>query len=426
MEQSQALSVSAALQLAKGALEQVTVRLVGEVCELNDKPGYKAVYFSVKDEYAVLPCMMWLNRYRTNGLRFKLGDVLELTGRFTLYAAKGRMSFDVFSFTLAGEGDLRARVDRLARKLQAEGLMDPARKRRIPAFPATVGVVTSPRGDAVHDVFRTLRRRFPLVDVKFAGVPVEGAEAPLRIMMGIECLVQADVEVILVVRGGGSYEDLMPYNDERLARAIASCPVPVVTGIGHEPDTTISDMVADLRASTPTAAAEAVSPSPAELVGLLEGRRQALDGTIHRRLVRLSHDVELRCAKPIFSHPERLYEGEALHLDAALDALGRIQANLVPRFAQKADLKASRIADLQESLVPRFAQNVALKASRLDDLSPLKVLSRGYAITRTAEGAIVKSVGQVAAADEMRISVSDGDILASVRETVPRKIAQEG
>ena len=255
MEQPQALSVSAALQLAKGALEQVTVRLVGEVCELNDKPGYKAVYFSVKDEYAVLPCMMWLNRYNANGLRFKLGDVLELTGRFTLYAAKGRMSFDVFSFTLAGEGDLRARVDRLARKLQAEGLMDPARKRPIPVFPASVGVVTSPRGDAVHDVFRTLRRRFPLADVKFAGVPVEGADAPLRIMMGIECLVQARVEVILVVRGGGSYEDLMPYNDERLARAIASCPIPVVTGIGHEPDTTIADMVADRRASTPTAAA---------------------------------------------------------------------------------------------------------------------------------------------------------------------------
>ena len=404
MEQPQALSVSAALQLAKGALEQVTVRLVGEVCELNDKPGYKAVYFSVKDEYAVLPCMMWLNRYNANGLRFKLGDVLELTGRFTLYAAKGRMSFDVFSFTLAGEGDLRARVDRLARKLQAEGLMDPARKRPIPVFPASVGVVTSPRGDAVHDVFRTLRRRFPLADVKFAGVPVEGADAPLRIMMGIECLVQARVEVILVVRGGGSYEDLMPYNDERLARAIASCPVPVVTGIGHEPDTTIADMVADRRASTPTAAAEAVSPSSDELAGLFEGRRQALNTSIRRKLDRLTYDVDLRRVKPVFESPERLYEGESLHLDAALDALTRVQGNLIPRFSQ----------------------HVALKASRLDDLSPLKVLSRGYAIARTHTGDIVRSIAQIAPDDDLCISVSDGEIFATIRSAVPRQNSQEG
>ena len=397
-EKPRALTVTEAMGLAKGALEAVTIRLVGEVCELNDKPGYKAVYFSVKDEHAVLPCQMWLSRYNANGLRFKVGDVLELTGRFTLYAAKGRMSFDVFSFTAAGEGTLRMRVEALARKLQAEGLMDDARKRPIPVYPDRIGVVTSPRGDAVHDVFRTLRRRFPLAQVLFAGVPVEGTGAAKNIMDGMVCLVNAGAEVILVVRGGGSYEDLMPYNDERLCRTIARCPVPVVTGIGHEPDTTIADMVADRRASTPTAAAEAVSPAPKEMAALFAGKRQRLETVLTRRLERLSHDVALRANRPVFAHPETLYDGEARHLDDALDAFRR----------------------LQQRLPERLSKDIALRTSRLHDLSPLNVLDRGYAIARTGEGGVVKSVGVVSPGDGLRITVSDGDIFASVTSTEAR------
>ena len=397
-EKPRALTVTEAMGLAKGALEAVTIRLVGEVCELNDKPGYKAVYFSVKDEHAVLPCQMWLSRYNANGLRFKVGDVLELTGRFTLYAAKGRMSFDVFSFTAAGEGTLRMRVEALARKLQAEGLMDDARKRPIPVYPDRIGVVTSPRGDAVHDVFRTLRRRFPLAQVLFAGVPVEGTGAAKNIMDGMVCLVNAGAEVILVVRGGGSYEDLMPYNDERLCRTIARCPVPVVTGIGHEPDTTIADMVADRRASTPTAAAEAVSPAPKEMAALFAGKRQRLETVLTRRLERLSHDVALRANRPVFAHPETLYDGEARHLDDALDAFRR----------------------LQQRLPERLSKDIALRTSRLHDLSPLNVLDRGYAIARTGEGGVVKSVGAVSPGDGLRITVSDGDIFASVTSTEAR------
>ena len=404
MAETEALSVSAAMQLAKGALEQVTVRIVGEVCELNDKPGYKAVYFSVKDEHAVLPCMMWLNRYNANGIRFKTGDVLELTGRFTLYAAKGRMSFDVFSFVQAGEGNLRMRVALLAKKLEAEGLMSPSRKRIPAAYPETIGVVTSPRGAAVHDVFRTLRRRFPLARVLFAGVPVEGAEAPRRIIEGIACVVEGGAEVVLVVRGGGSYEDLMPYNDERLARAIAACPVPVVTGIGHEPDTSIADMVADVRASTPTAAAEAVSPSAAELSGLLASYRQGFDSSMRRSLERLVHEVDLRKARPVFSNPELLYAGESMHLDAALAGLERAG----------------------EALLSRHAQELSLKAARLDDLSPLRVLGRGYAIARTDRGAIVSSVSAAPPGTRLRVSVSDGELLATVDEVRVRTDSQEG
>ena len=404
METPEALSVTQALAFAKGALEQVTVRVVGEVCELNDKPGYKAIYSSVKDEHSVLPCMMWLNRYNANGLRFKTGDLLELTGRFTLYAAKGRMSFDVFSFTLAGEGNLRVRVALLALKLEAEGLMNPARKRQLPLFPERVGLVTSPRGDAVHDVFRTLRRRYPLARVVFAGVPVEGVEAPLRIIEGITCVANSDVDVVLVVRGGGSYEDLMPYNDERLARTIAACPVPVVTGIGHEPDTTIADMVADYRASTPTAAAEAVSPDKRELTALFDRQGLALASVLQRRIDRLGHEVGLRRAKPLFSHPELLYAGEAMHLDAALETLTRVQANLVPRFGQQ----------------------VALWASRLSDLSPLSVISRGYAMALDEEGRIVKSVASLHEGDSLSVTVADGTIATRIMEIHANSQVEEG
>ena len=228
-----ALSVSGAMALAKGALEGVTVRLVGEVSEVSNKPGYKAVYFTVKDQRAALPCMMWNNRFQASGVRLAVGQLVELTGRFTLYAPKGRMNFDVFSIALAGEGNLRMQVANLARKLEAEGLMAPARKRPVPAYPALVGLVTSPRGAAVHDVLRTLRRRFPLARVLVAGVAVEGSNAPAGIVEGMRAVVRAGAEVVLVVRGGGSFEDLMPFNDEGLARMIAKCPVPVVTGIGH-------------------------------------------------------------------------------------------------------------------------------------------------------------------------------------------------
>lgn len=257
-EVAPALSVSAAMGLAKNALEEVVVRLVGEVSEVNDKPGYKAVYFTVKDEKASLPCMMWMNRYQASGVALSVGALVELTGRFSLYAAKGRMNFDVFSVSLAGEGQLRLQVANLARELEAMGLMDPARKRPLPAYPEAIGLVTSPRGAAVHDVLRTLRRRYPLARILFAGVPVEGPGAADGLVDGLAKVVFAGAEVVLLVRGGGSFEDLMPFNDRRLARTIAACPVPVVTGIGHEPDTSIADMVADVRASTPTAAAEAV------------------------------------------------------------------------------------------------------------------------------------------------------------------------
>ena len=436
---SEALSVSGAMALAKGALEGVVVRLVGEVSEVSNKPGYKAVYFTVKDERAALPCMMWNNRFNAAGVALRVGQLVELTGRFTLYAPKGRMNFDVFSLSLAGEGRLRQQVAELARRLEAEGLMDPGRKRPLPASPLAIGLVTSPRGDAVHDVLRTLRRRFPLSRVVLAGVAVEGAQAPAGIVEGLRRVVEAGVEMVLVVRGGGSFEDLMPFNDERLARTIARCPVPVVTGIGHEPDTSIADMVADVRASTPTAAAEAASPSRESLERHFAARARSLSVCAERALERAAADVRRCATRPLFRDAQLLFSVEAQTLDLAAERLARaLPANLerdaaavarqrerlarvlpsaVERGCAQVGRGRERLAACGGALVPRFAQEAAVAAARLHDLSPLAVLGRGFAVARTPAGAVVKSVEAVRQGDALDVSLSDGVLSCRVEAT---------
>lgn len=362
---SRALSVSAAMQLAKGALEGVTVRLVGEISELSNKPGYKAVYFTVKDKSASLPCMMWNNRFRAAGVQVAVGQLVELTGRFTLYAAKGRMNFDVFSLAPVGEGQLRLQVANLARKLSAEGLADPARKLPLPAYPLTIGLVTSPRGDAVHDALRTLRRRFPVARVLFAGVAVEGAQAPAGIVEGMRAVVHAGAEVVLVVRGGGSYEDLMPFNDEFLARMIAKCPVPVVTGIGHEPDTSIADMVADVRASTPTAAAEAVSPARENLDALFRARRGSLDTCARRVLEGCSAQVGRIASRPVFRDSNALLASSAQGVDFYADRLARALPASLDRDRMQVDRLRERLGAALPNALTADAAAVQRQRERL-------------------------------------------------------------
>ena len=436
-EHSTALSVSAAMARAKTQLEQCVVSIVGEVSEVSDKAGYKAVYFTVKDDRASLPCMMWMNRFRATGITLAVGALVEMTGRFTLYAAKGRMNFDVFSLKLAGEGNLRMQVANLARKLEAEGLMSPERKRPIPKYPETIGLVTSPRGAAVHDVLRTLRRRYPLAVVRLAGVPVEGRDAPRYLVQALDAVAQSNVEVILLVRGGGSFEDLMPFNDEMLARAIASCPVPVVTGIGHEPDTSIADMVADFRASTPTGAAEAVSPRKENLqqgfVNAANRIQRAVDRTIDDSRISL----DSLASRPVLQDPASLLAQESFALDnlaermhraipAGINADRRDLDHAFTQFqrignrlgeTQRAATSAMELSlvHIGKRLCEPAERQISITASRLHDLSPLVVLGRGYAIARNVDGHVVKQVDQVTSGDSLDVTVSDGIIPCTVR-----------
>lgn len=434
-------SVTGALGLAQKALQDITLTLVGEVSEVSAKAGYKAVYFTVKDEKSSLSCMMWNNRYKNAGIQLEVGMKVELTGRFTLYAARGTMSFDVFSVKLTGEGELRMQIARMMAKLAAEGLTAPERKRPLPAYPQLIGLVTSPRGATVHDVLRTLRHRYPYGRVLFAGVPVEGAGAPAALIAGLECVCQAGAEVVLLIRGGGSIESLMPFNDEALARAIAACPVPVVTGIGHETDTTVADLVADLRTLTPTAAATAVSPDSAALQDQLANTGRRMHDGLSRRLERSRLILERYGEKPHLKDVSTLLSPLALELDGLQARLSQALPNRLQEDRSSVALLRTRLSSAlshaldgpnsccQEaalrlrSLSPRLLdphrRSLATAAAQLEALSPVAVLARGYSIARNDQGDVIRSVSQVNPGDQVRVRVSDGTVSARVTSARP-------
>jgi exodeoxyribonuclease VII large subunit len=398
-DETRALTVSEAVHLAKRALEGLALRVVGEVSESADRPGYKAVYFTVSDGSSVLPCLIWRDAYEASGVPLRAGMLVEVTGSFTVYAPKGRMQFQVRSLAAAGEGLLRIQVAALARKLEVEGLMRADRKRQVPEYPERIALVTSPRGKAVHDVIRTLGRRYPVAELLIAGVAVEGADAAARIVEGLQAAGSSGAEVVILARGGGSYEDLMPFNDESVARAVAACPVPVVTGIGHEPDTTIADMVADLRASTPTAAAEAVAPASEEVTARFTSAGALLVRGLRHRVSRARMRLTALEARPVLADPRGALLVPAQRLDLA-------------RVAREQARVAGVLAALPRAMtfsLSRQRERSGIAAARLEDLSPLGILGRGFAVCYDASGRrIVRSVGELAVGDSMRVRLHDG------------------
>jgi len=418
MAEEQALSVTQAMGAAKRALEGVRVRVIGEVSEFNDKPGYKAAYFTVCDEDASMPCMMWRDAYIASGVTLRCGMLVELTGSFSAYVPKGRMQFMVKSVSLAGEGMLRMQVAALGRKLEAEGLMAASRKRPLPQYPARIGLVTSPRGKAVHDVVRTLRRRFPLAELLIAGVAVEGADAPRAIVEGLRVAALSEPDVILLVRGGGSYEDLMPFNHEDVARAVATCPVPVVTGIGHEPDDSLADMVADLRASTPTAAAESVAPSSEEIAASLSGIQRMLGRALSHHVTSSSHRVRLLADRPVFRDPSAMLAQASQALDAGSIALARAIPAGLERDARSLGAARDRLTRLGPVLTERASDRVGLGSARLHALSPLAILGRGYAVAFSGDGTtVIRSPDDVSLGESIDVRVEQGILSAVVSST---------
>ncbi|MDR3037106.1 MAG: exodeoxyribonuclease VII large subunit [Coriobacteriales bacterium] len=420
---TQQLSVSQALALAKDSLEQISATIVGEVSELSDKPGYKAVYFTLTDEAAALSCLMWRNNYQRTGVELRQGMLVEVSGVFSVYAAKGRMNFDVKALRLAGEGELRLKVAALARKLEAQGLMDPLRKRPLPLFPAKVALVTSPRGKAVHDVLRTLRRRYPLAEVLIAGVPVEGNGAAASIIEGLAVAQTSGAEVILLVRGGGSYEDLMPFNDEALAQAIAASTLPVVTGIGHEPDNSIADMVADFRASTPTAAAERIVPNHEELASTLKHRESSLKRSLAMMLAQARATLAWLCSRTLFTSPSVLLRDYELALDGSAERLQQSLPHKLLRDSQLVDTMRARLVLLGSNLLRSPTAAFELNAARLDGLSPLAVLARGYSIAYDGRGHVIDSVDAVDLHQQLRVRLTDGSLICAVEEKCHQNLA---
>ncbi len=422
VSEERALTVTEAMNAAKRALESVSLRVIGEVSEFNDKPGYKAAYFTVCDGAASMPCLMWRDVYVASGIELRCGALVELTGAFSAYVPKGRMQFVVRSLALAGEGFLRMQVAALARKLESEGLMSPDRKRALPTFPGRIAVVTSPRGKAVHDVIRTLRRRYPLAELMVAGVQVEGTDAPAAIVEGMRVADAASPDVILLVRGGGSYEDLMPFNAEEVARAVAASRAPVVTGIGHEPDTSISDMVSDLSVSTPTAAAEACAPSVDDVAGRLEKLSRLLGGALAHRVQVARHGLRRLLERPVFADSRVVLGPAAQTVDTLGGELRRAIPERLRRDRERLTYVRKSLAGVGPRLVSHPRDLMAVASARLGDLSPLGILGRGYAVCYGPDGrTVVKSVDSIATGEKVNVRVADGR-LGCVVETAEREI----
>ena len=425
-----ALSVSEATQYAKACFEQIKLTVIGEVSQLNDKKGYASVFFTIKDENAALNCKMWRNVYDKLGVQLRLGALVQISGYFSIWPKKGQVTFEATRLALAGEGVLRQQVAQLAERLRSEGLMDAARKQSLPVFPERIGLVTSPRGAAVHDVLRTLRRRYPLADVYFAGVPVEGKGAAEHILNGLRCVYTQHVDVILLVRGGGSFEDLMPFNDEALARAMCKCPIPIVTGIGHEPDNSIADMVADFRASTPTAAAEAIAPDIRSLFDALDSCESMMRNRLCGMLDGIEQHLTQVANRPLFANENALLGDWGMKLDYVADhlhavlpqnierdtaLLNHLALRLTPVLPQRFEREQLRLDALGErmrirgkSLLDSPEQKLINAASRLHDLSPLAVIGRGYSMVRDSAGSVVRSVEAVQPGDVVKVDLSDG------------------
>ena len=367
--------------------------LEGEVSNYS-RAASGHVYFTLKDEEAQIRCVMWRSQVERQAYVPQNGEAIVVHGRISVYEAGGQYQLYVDDIQPAGAGLLYLQFGALKERLAAEGLFDVERKRPLPSFPQRLGVVTSPTAAALRDIVNVLRRRYPLVEVVLSPTLVQGDEAPPQIVAAIQVLNQlTDVDAIIVARGGGSLEDLWAFNDERVARAIYASQAPVVTGVGHETDFTIADFVADVRAPTPSAAAELVVPDQQELRGAVASWRgrlvQLMKGQIEeeRRALQYREQV-LRRFSP--------------------------QAQIDSYRQQIDDVMRSTLAGLKHSLA-LARERLRTLDSQLQTLSPLATLERGYAIARhLGTGKVVRSVAQVVAGDRLEVRVSDGQFESTV------------
>ena len=371
-------------------LTQVAVR--GEISNYKCYPSGHH-YFTLKDEGAALKCVMF--KGNAMGLRFRPENGMKVIalGRISVYPRDGQYQLYCSAMTVDGVGDLYAAFEQLKKKLAQKGLFDPEKKKKLPKYPGRIGVVTSSAGAAVHDILRILRKRYPLAQVKLLPVRVQGVEAPEEIAAAIRYANAHKLADLLIVgRGGGSLEDLWAFNDERVAYAIYESEIPIISAVGHEPDVTIADFVADLRAATPSNGAELAVPDREALAQNLDALSAAMAGALNRQLKVASAKLNSLASSPALRSPTGYLE--------------RKEKDLL--------LEKNRMAAAQERILSISNARFVASVSKLDAMSPLKVLSRGYAMAQTEDGAVLRSVKQVTPGDTITVSVSDGKITASV------------
>jgi exodeoxyribonuclease VII large subunit len=374
-------------ELIEGDFSLQDLWVFGEVSNLS-RPSSGHLYFTLKDANATLRCVMWRDAVRRQPVIPQEGEAIEVHGGLGLYEAGGVYQLYADTLRPAGEGVLYQEFLRLKARLEAEGLFDVEHKQPLPEWPRRVGVITSPTGAALRDMLNTIHRRYPAVEVIVTPAPVQGEAAPTGIVNALADLNRiVHPDVILLARGGGSIEDMWAFNDERVARAILASEAPVITGVGHETDFTIADFTADVRAPTPTAAAELATPNRDELLKVLAELQSRLDYAWRTML-----------------------DSRRWSLNAVMSNLRLLSpAAQVRRDRQRLDEFVRRAeATLEHRLRVQRTQLEGLD-QRLAALNPLSVLNRGYAIVSQPDGSVVRSVAQVNAGDELNVRVGDGE-----------------
>ncbi len=436
----QIYSVSQLNRLARQLLEQdlPPMWVEGEISNLA-RPASGHLYFSLKDDKSQIRCALFKGRGRNTDVAVANGQQVLARGRVSIYEPRGDYQLIVEHLEPAGEGLLRRRLEELKRKLAAEGLFDESRKQDLPHLPRRIGVITSPSGAAIRDVLHILKRRFPAIPVVVYPVQVQGEQAKFDIVraLGIAAA-RAECDVLILTRGGGSLEDLWAFNEEIVARSIAACPIPVISGVGHEVDVTIADLVADVRAPTPSGAAELAVPDGRDWLRRVQ--------VLERRLVLAARRLQ-EGTRALFSavtarlrrcHPGFILRQNAQRLDELRAQLGtglrnRLRIDLLRvrgasdrlrgaspsvRLRMTSERVASSRLRLASALRVRLTvpgTQVAVLSGRLHTVSPLKTLERGYAIVLDAENQVVRRIAQVQSGDPITARVADGVIKAIVK-----------
>ncbi|MBX3676701.1 MAG: exodeoxyribonuclease VII large subunit [Rhodocyclaceae bacterium] len=429
------LSVSALNRIARQALEErfPLLWVGGEVSNLR-RPASGHAYFALKDENAQVDCVMFRNRAQLLPFRIQDGLRVEVRALVTIYEARGGFQLNVESMRQAGIGALYEAFSRLRDKLEGEGLFAPERRQPLPRYPRRIGIVTSLQAAALHDILASLSRRAPHLPVIVYPTLVQGEAAGANIAEAIRLAAsRAECDLLLVSRGGGSIEDLWAFNEEGVVRAIDACRIPVITGIGHETDTTIADLVADCRAATPTAAAELASAGYVEAQGELLRLATALVTEIRRGLQQYMQRIDLlgrrlihpgerlaRLRAEISHLATRLIAGLGRRITSGLADLQRIKARFALsspdiRFAQRnLDEVALRMRTASSAGLYRHRNRLERLAANLNHLAPHAVLQRGYSLVRKADGSIVNAASQLVTGDSLHLSFGQGEADALV------------
>ncbi len=426
-EEREVWTVSQVNSAVRALLEESlpTLWIAGEVANWK-RAGSGHCYFTLKDESAQLRCVMWRGDAARLPMDPEEGMKIRVLGQLTLYESRGE--FQLVSKLLedeGGEGLWRLAFERLRARLDEEGLLAPERKRPLPRFPQTVGIVTSPTGAALHDILTVLRRRAPWLRVLVAGARVQGEGASQEIADAVQRLGGSGrVEVLIVGRGGGSIEDLWAFNEEPVSRAIAACPVPVVSAVGHEVDVTISDLVADVRAPTPSAAAEAVAPDKDEILRYLKNAGERLGGGLRKR-VEARRLALSRGEAGIHRVGGRLTASRRAKLLVLQESLTRNGRGLLEPRWRRFSRSRDDLVRAVEALLRSRRETLVRIAGQIDALSPLATLRRGYAVPLDPDGKVLRGTGDFPGGMRFHLRVVDGRVRCEALDTTNDEVISE-